>query len=209
MTKLTKIVTLLVVSVALMIQVIAQDLSHTENEEEAYGASDRGQSCEDKWATEKCLKLAKKGKCENNRIRKWKCCKTCQQCSSNKESLSTLENKSYNTSGSFPQVEQIDGDCPFIGDGTDARNFPKFYLDQYSCINLLGLVCGTPTLCGRADVNYSPNWFCVYYLGNPLSSLGIQQEPQIWCNCQYFAGDTGGTSGTGGNGGNGGTGGTY
>ena len=42
MTKLTKIVTLLVVSVALMIQVIAQDLSHTENEEEAYGASDRG-----------------------------------------------------------------------------------------------------------------------------------------------------------------------
>ena len=34
-------------------------------------------------------------------------------------------------------------------------------------------------------------------------------EPQIWCNCQYFAGDTGGTSGTGGNGGNGGTGGTY
>ena len=42
MMKLTKIVTLLVVSVALMSQVIAQDLSHIESEEEAYGASDRG-----------------------------------------------------------------------------------------------------------------------------------------------------------------------
>ena len=42
MMKLTKIVTLLVVSVALMNQVKAQDLSQKESGEEAYGASDRG-----------------------------------------------------------------------------------------------------------------------------------------------------------------------
>ena len=43
-------------------------------------------------------------------------------------------------------MEQINGDCPSIGDGTDARVIP-YFLGPYMCEMVLHHWCRTPAMC--------------------------------------------------------------
>lgn len=203
MMKVTKIVTLSVVFVVSMSQVIAQDPSQIEIEEKAYVVSDKGRFCEDKWAPAKCAKLAKKGKCENNRIGKWKCCNTCQQCSSNMESVLKMPelankyknseyynssevdygkaNKYKNLNSSEVSSGAVEDNCPYIGDGTKIGSvFPPwpwytwpYYWVECKLIAPIYYAC----LAACTPHGFARNWLC---------RVSLNGQFLADCNCAWY-----------------------